>query len=100
MASYKDKKEGLPRGLVRQKNGMSVSVKVQVWNMQKGKHTTLSCGVYPNRAMAEGAKKIATDLLGPTLATSKQIRAWKIKEALNKYRLEIGIAPLRKTTPK
>ena len=49
MASYKDKKEGLPRGLVRQKNGMSVSVKIQVWNMQKGKPVTMSCGVYPNR---------------------------------------------------
>lgn len=97
MASYKDKKEGLPRGLVRQKDGMSVSVKIQVWNMQKGKPATMSCGVYPNKAMAIGAKKIATDLLGPTLATSKQVRQWQIKEALNLYRLEIGIPPLRKT---
>ena len=50
--------------------------------------------------MAENAKKIVTDLLGPTLTTSKQIRPWQIKEALNIYRLEIGIPPLRKTSPK
>jgi len=100
MASYKDKKEGLPRGLVRQKNGMSVSVKAQVWNMQKGKPASMSFGVYPNRVMAENAKKVITDLLGPTLATSKQVRPWQIKEAVNLYRLEIGIPPLRKTSPK
>ena len=100
MASYKDKKEGLPRGLVRQKNGMSVSVKAQVWNMQKGKPASMSFGVYPNRVMAENAKKVITDLLGPTLATSKQVRPWQIKEAVNLYRLEIGIQPLRKSSPK
>lgn len=99
MASYKDKKEGLPRGLVRLKDGMSVSVKAQVWNMQKGKPATISFGVYPNRVMAENAKKVITDLLGPTLATSKQIRPWQIKEAVNVYRLEIGLKPLRNTSP-
>ena len=96
MASRKDKKEGLPRGLYRNHNN-SVTDKMQAWSMQKNKSISLGCGVYPNKGMAIGAKKIVSDVLGPTIATSKKVRITAIKEAVNEYRLSIGLKKLRQT---
>jgi len=99
MANYKDKKDGLPRGLYRKANN-SVMVKVQVWNMQKNCSYSLNCGTYPNLGMAKGAKELVKEMLGPTVATSKKVRIYKIKEALNNYRIEIGLKPMRKANTK
>ena len=96
MANYKDKKGDLPRGLYRNPNN-SVTVKMQVWSMQKNKSVSLACGVYPNKGMAIGAKELVSDILGPTIATTKRVRITVIKEAINEYRLSIGLKQLRQT---
>lgn len=99
MTNYKDKKGDLPRGLYRNANN-SVTVKMQVWSMQKNKSVSLGCGVYPNKGMAIGAKEIVSDILGPTIATAKTVRITAIKEAINEYRLSIGLKQLRQTYTK
>ena len=96
MASRKDKKGDLTRGLYRNPNN-SVTVKMQVWSMQKNKSVSLGCGVYPNKGMAIGAKELVIDILGPTIATTKRVRITAIKEAINEYRLSIGLKQLRQT---
>lgn len=95
----KNKDTDLPTCMTRDLSGR-VRLKMQIWNMQKNKPYLLSCGVYPNLAMAKGAKEVVTNLIGTTPASKKRVRKWQVLEAIDKYRIEIGLNQLRKTYTK
>lgn len=92
-------KKELPKGIYRDVSG-KIRLIVSVWSMQKNKPYSLSCGLYPNVVMAAGAKEVVTNLIGTTPVTKKRYRKWQILEAINEYRIEIGLNKLRKTYTK
>ncbi len=94
-----NKDTDLPTCMTREVSGR-IRLKMQIWSMQKNKPYTLSCGVYPNRGMAEGAKEVVTNLIGTTPASKKKFRKWQVIEAINKYRIEIGLNRMRKNYTK
>lgn len=94
-----NKDTDLPSCMTRDLAGR-IRLKMQIWSMQKNAPYSLSCGVYPNRVMAAGAKEVVTDLIGTTPITKKKFRKWQVIEAINKYRLDIGLNQLRKTAVK
>ena len=95
----KKKDKDLPKGMTREVSGR-IRLVVQIWSMQKNGPKSLSCGVYPNAVMAAGAKEAVTNLIGTTPTTKKKFRKWQVIEAINKYRIEIGLNQLRKTYTK
>lgn len=94
-----NKDTDLPTCMTREVSGR-IRLKMQIWSMQKNKPYSLSCGVYPNRGMAEGAKEVVTNLIGTTPASKKKFRKWQVIEAINKYRIEIGLNRMRKNYTK
>ena len=94
-----NKDTDLPNCMTRDLSGR-VRLNMQIWSMQKNKPYSLSCGVYPNRGMAAGAKEVVTDLIGTTPVTKKKFRKWQVIEAINKYRIDIGLNKLRKSAVK
>tara|TARA_R110000765_G_scaffold44935_1_gene92884 strand:+ start:2384 stop:2665 length:282 start_codon:yes stop_codon:yes gene_type:complete len=85
----------LPKGLYRVTKG-KVRVTCRVYDMKKSKVITLSCGVYPNLGMAQGAKEMVEELVGPNITTKKKVRITTVLEALNDYRVDIGLGLLKK----
>ena len=85
----------LPKGLYRVPKG-KVRVTCRVYDMKESKVITLSCGVYPNLAMAQGAKDLVVELVGPSITTKKRVRITTVLEAVNKYRTDIGLELLKK----
>ena len=94
-----NKDTDLPTCMTRELSGR-IRLKMQIWSMQKNAPYSLSCGVYPNLAMAKGAKEVVTNLIGTTPVTKKRFRKWQVIDAINKYRIEIGLNQLRKTAVK
>jgi len=85
----------LPKGLYRVSKG-KVRVTCRVYDMKKSKVITLSCGVYPNLGMAQGAKELVIELVGPSIATKRRVRITTVVDAINKYRIDIGLDLLKK----
>ncbi len=85
----------LPKNLYRLSNG-KVRVTCRVYDMKKNKVITMSCGVYPNLGMAQGAKELVIELVGPTITTKKRVRITTVVDAINKYRVDIGLDLLKK----
>lgn len=84
----------LPKGIYRDVSG-KVRLMASIWNMQKNKPILISCGLYPNVVMAKGAKEVVTNLIGTTPVTKKKFRKWQVIEAINNYRIEIGLNKMR-----
>jgi hypothetical protein len=95
----KHKDTDLPKCMTKELSG-KIRLNMQIWSMQKNKPYALSCGVYPNVIMAAGAKEIVTDLIGTTPVTKKKFRKWQVIEAINKYRIDIGLNKLRQNYTK
>ena len=83
-----------PPGIIKQKSG-NYFVQVRIYYNTSGKYGPFSVGTYPTLEQAIKAKKIATELTGTTQDSKKKVRESKIREELNKFRLTIGLKPLK-----